>query len=138
MGGSPIAGEPTFTSATFVERAMDHSFKKLRTLIIRAGEQVLVASVLAVHLIAVAILTIPDSLSVTSMGDLVWDQFSTPSPHAPAGDLTFKLLKIWLDHVIDVEIPRIRSISAVATQIFARVFENLQLRQVASRLVQPN
>ena len=117
-GGSPTAGEPTFASAPFVEKAMDRLLKELRTLIVRAGEQILVASVLASHLIAVAILTIPDSLSVTSISDLVWDQFSTPSPHAPAGDLTFRLLKIWTDHIVDVELPRFRNISTIAARIF--------------------
>jgi hypothetical protein len=121
-----------------VEKAMDRSFKKLRTLIIRAGEQILVASVLAFHLIAVAILTVPDSLSVTSLADLVWDQFSTPSPHAPAGDITFELLKIWADHIIDVEIPRIRSISAVAAQIFVACAPEYLQKRVASRIVQPD
>jgi hypothetical protein len=114
----PDCRRTNFRIRPFVEKAMDRLLKKLRALTVRAGEQILVASVLAFHLIAVAILTIPDSLSVTSLGDLVWDQFSTPGPHAPAGDVTFKLLKIWADHIIDVEIPRIRSISAVAAQIF--------------------
>jgi len=115
---------------------MDCSFKKLRTLIIRAGEQILVASVLAFYLIVIAMLTIPDSLSLTSLSDLVWDQFSTPSPHAPAGDVTFKLLKIWADHLIDVEIPRIRKVSTVAGQIFAAcALENLHSERAVNHSV---
>jgi len=117
-------------------KAMDCSFKKLRTLIIRAGEQILVASVLAFYLIVIAMLTIPDSLSLTSLSDLVWDQFSTPSPHAPAGDVTFKLLKIWADHLIDVEIPRIRKVSTVAGQIFAAcALENLHSERAVNHSV---
>ena len=118
---------------------MDRLFKKLRSLIIRAGEQILVASVLAFYLILVAMLTIPDSLSLISLSDLVWDQFSTPSPHAPAGDVTFKLLKIWADHIFDVEVPRIRCISAFAAQfIVACALENLQSKHVVSHSVQPD
>ena len=99
---------------------MDCSFKKLRTLIIRAGEQILVMSVTALHLIICALLTIPDSVSASSLTDLVRDQFSTPSPRAPAGDLTFWLLKIWADHIVELELPRFRNLfSEVAGQVFA-------------------
>jgi hypothetical protein len=89
---------------------MDRLVEKLRPLIISACEQILVASVLAFQVITFALLTIPQSVSVASLVDLVWDQFSTPSPRAPAGDLTFRLLKIWTDHVIDVELPQFRNL----------------------------
>ena len=32
---------------------------------------------------------------------------STPSPSVPAGDLTAELIKIWTNHLIDVEFPRL-------------------------------
>jgi len=33
-------------------------------------------------------------------------------PTRPAGDLTFRLFRIWTNHVVDVEIPRFRNLSA--------------------------
>ena len=90
---------------------MERFIKKLRDLIRSGGEQVLVASVMAFHVIVFALLTIPESItSATSLGDLAWDQLSSPSPHAPAGDLTFQLIKFWTNHVVDVELPRFRNL----------------------------
>jgi len=87
---------------------MDRLFEELRTLIRSAGEQVLVATVLAFYVIVFAILTIPESISsVTSLGELAWDQLSSPSPQAPT-DLTFRLIKIWTNHLVDVQVPRLR------------------------------
>jgi hypothetical protein len=54
-----------------VEKAMDRLFKKLRSLTISAGEQVLVASVPAFHMIVFAWMTIPESISsVALLGEL--------------------------------------------------------------------
>ena len=90
---------------------MDRLIKKLRLLIVSAGEQILVASVVAFHVIAFALVTIPESVSsVTSLGELALDQLSSPSPHAPAGDLTFRLIKIWTNHVVEVAFPRFQSL----------------------------
>lgn len=92
---------------------MERSYETLRHLIISAGEQVLVASVLAFHMIVFALMTIPETISsATSLGELAWDQLSSPSPHAPAGDLTFRLIKIWTTHVVEVELPRVRNLAA--------------------------
>jgi hypothetical protein len=90
---------------------MDRLVEKIRLLTLSAGEQVLVAIVLAFHVIAFALLTIPESVSsVTSLGGLVWDQLSSPSPYAPAGDVTLRLIKIWKNYVVEVELPRLRSL----------------------------
>jgi len=40
---------------------------------------------------------------------LAWDQMSSPGPHAPAGDLTLPVIKIWTTHVVEVVVPRVRS-----------------------------
>jgi hypothetical protein len=120
-GGPSIGVNTQLVALPFSwETAMDLLFEKLRRLIIRAGEQILVMGVTAFYLIIFALLTIPDSVSASSLADLVWDQFSTPSPRAPAGDLTFWLLKIWAYHIVDVELPRFRNLfSEVAGQVFA-------------------
>jgi hypothetical protein len=92
---------------------MDLLLEKVRPLMIYASEQVLVGIVLAFHVTVFALLTIPESISsATSLGGLAWDQLSSPSPHAPAGDLTFRLFRIWTNHVVDVEIPRFRNLAA--------------------------
>src|ERR1700687_2668807 len=96
-----------------MEKLMDRLFEKVRPLMIYASEQVLVGIVLAFHVTVFALLTIPESISsATSLGGLAWDQLSSPSPHAPAGDLTFRLFRIWTNHVVDVEIPRFRNLAA--------------------------
>jgi hypothetical protein len=90
---------------------MDRLIEKLGPLIIGTCEQVLVASVLAFYLITFALLTIPESITcATSLGQLVWDQFSTPNPYLPAGNLTFRLIKTWTNHVVDVELARVRNL----------------------------
>ena len=87
---------------------MDRLLEKLPRLITSGCEQALVAIVLACFVIAFALLTIPDSISsFTSLCELAWDQLSAPSPHAPAGDLTFRLIKIWTNHVVDLEFPKL-------------------------------
>lgn len=106
---------------------MDLLLEKLRGLIISASEQILVAIVLAFHVITFALLTIPESItSATSLGELLWDQFSSPSPHLPAGDLTFRLIKIWTNHVVDVEIPRVRNLAARFDWEFALSHRSLE------------
>lgn len=91
---------------------MERLIEKLRCLITSASEQVLVASVVAFYVIAFALLTMPESVScATSLRDLAWDQLSTPNPQTPAGDLTFRLIQIWMNHVVDVELPRVRNLA---------------------------
>lgn len=113
---------------------MDRLIEKLRRLIISACEQVLVASVLAFHVITFALLTIPESIaSATSLGDLIWDQFSTPSPHLPAGDLTFQLIKIWTNHVVDVELPRFADLATRFDSNLALSLRSLERRSDRAR-----
>ena len=60
---------------------MDLAFEKVRPFVIHAGEQVLVGIVLAFHVTVFALLTIPESItSAASMGELAWDQLSSPGP----------------------------------------------------------
>jgi len=81
-------------------------------LVASACEQFLVASVQAFHAFVFALLTIPESISsATSLGDLAWDQLSSPGPRVPAGDLTFRLIRIWMNHLVEVELPRVRSLA---------------------------
>jgi hypothetical protein len=66
---------------------------------------------LAIHIIGVVILASPEVncvvvSSATSLGHLAWCQLSTPSPPTPAGDITVELIRIWWNHVLEVEIPR--------------------------------
>src|SRR6266478_596649 len=95
------------------EVEMDLAFEKVRPLVIYVGEQVLVGIVLAFHVTVFALLTIPESISSpASLGGLAWDQLSSPGPHAPAGDLSLRLFKIWTSHVFDVELARFRNLAA--------------------------
>ena len=74
---------------------MERTAEKLRILIVSACEQFLVASVQGFHAIVFALVTIPECVcSVTSLSQLAWDQVSSPSPHAPAGDLSLPVIKI--------------------------------------------
>jgi hypothetical protein len=112
-----------------MEQAMDRLSENLRNLIISACEQFLVASVQAFHAIVFALLTIPESVSsVTSLGELAWDQVSSPGPHAPAGNLTFRLIKIWTNHVVEVELPRLRNLAAHFDWKFALSLHALEWR----------
>jgi hypothetical protein len=84
--------------------------EKIRNLIVSACEQFIVASVQGFHAIVFALLTVPECIcSATSISHLVWDQMSSPGPHAPAGDLTLPVIKIWTNHVVEVVVPRVRS-----------------------------
>jgi hypothetical protein len=117
---------------------MDLVFEKVRPFVTYVGEQVLVGIVLAFHVTVFALLTIPESISsATSLGGLVWDQLSSPSPHAPAGDLTFRLFRIWTNHVVDVEIPRFRSLAARFDGELALSFRSLEQRSLSLRIPLP-
>jgi hypothetical protein len=84
--------------------------EKIRDLIVSVCEHFIVASVQGFHAIVFALLTVPECISsATSISHLAWDQVSSPSPHAPAGDLTLHLIKIWTNHVVEVVVPRVRS-----------------------------
>jgi hypothetical protein len=117
---------------------MDRLFEKVRPLMIHASEQVLVGIVLAFHVTVFALLTIPESISsATSLGGLVWDQLSSPSPHAPAGDLTFRLFRLWTNHVVDVEIPRFRNLAARFDGELALSLSSLEQRSLSLRISLP-
>jgi len=88
---------------------MEHIAEKIRDLIVNAGEQFIVASVQGFHAIVFALLTVPECIcSATSLSQLAWDQVSSPGPHAPAGDLTLHLIKIWMNHVVEVVVPQVK------------------------------
>jgi len=91
---------------------MDRIFEKLHRLILDAVEQLLVATLMALYLIAFALLTAPGSTySLTALCGLAWDQLSSPSPHAPAGDLNFWMIRFWTNHLIHIEFPRLRHVA---------------------------
>lgn len=73
----------------------------------------LVATLLTMHLIVVALIAIPELGGVavstaTTLGHIAWSQLSTPTPPTPAGAITIGLIRIWLNHVVDVEVPRLK------------------------------
>jgi len=103
-------------------KAMEPLAEKLRNLIVSACEHFIVASVQGFHAFVFALLTIPECISsVTSLSQLAWDQLSSPSPHAPAGDLSLHLIKIWINHVVEIVVPQVRSRAAQADLILLLV-----------------
>jgi hypothetical protein len=89
---------------------MHRYLKNPRHLVTRACQQVVVAIILAFHVIAFALLTIPESITcATSLSDLAWDQLSSPSPNPPAGNLSFRLIMCWMNHTTEVILPRLRA-----------------------------
>lgn len=91
---------------------MGIAVEKLSRIIATASPRMLVAILLAIHLIVVAILAVPELncvaiSSATSLGHMAWSQLSTPSPPTPAGGITMRLIGIWSNHVLEVEIPRV-------------------------------
>ncbi len=96
---------------------MNCALRKLIGSISSETSRNLIAILFALQLIIVALLAVPmfsdAALSfATSMGQMAWDQLSTPSPPAPAGDLTIRVLKMWSNHFVEVELPRIRDVMA--------------------------
>jgi hypothetical protein len=90
---------------------MEFAFKRLSRMIATTSPRALVATLVAIHLIVVAILAVPEfncvaMSSATSLGHMAWSQLSTPSPPTPAGDITMRLIRIWSNHFLEVEIPR--------------------------------
>jgi hypothetical protein len=81
--------------------------------------QVIVVAALAIEAAIVLITTaVPDFgcallSSATSLGRTVWDQLSTPSPPMPAGDITLRLIRIWLNHAIEVELPQLSGLAGI-------------------------
>jgi hypothetical protein len=114
FGGPPnnlAKGAATLNALFSWTKAMERLAKKVRILIVSACEQFIVASVQGFHAIFFALVTIPECIcSVTSLSQMAWDQVSSPSPHAPAGDLTLPVIKIWTNHVVEIELPRFRNL----------------------------
>lgn len=99
---------------------MNCALKKLITSISSGASRDLVALLLGLQLIILALLAIPMVSSAalplaSSIAQMAWDQFSTPSPPSPAGDLTIGVLRMWSRHVVEVELPRIRDFMARVT-----------------------
>ena len=90
---------------------MEFALKKLSRIVATVSPRALIATLVAIHVVVLAILAIPEvnclaMSSATSLGHVVWSQFSTPSPPTPAGDITMRLIRTWSNHVLEVEIPR--------------------------------
>jgi len=99
---------------------MEFELKKLGRMIATASPRALIATLVAIHVIVVAILAIPEFncvaiSSATSLGHLAWSQLSTPSPPTPAGDITMRLIRTWSNQVLEVEIPRFRKFARSRT-----------------------
>jgi len=94
-----------------VKDTLNFAPKKLDRVIAIANPRALVAMLVAVHLILVAILAVPElnrvvTCSASSLGHLAWSQLSSPSPPTPAGNITMSLIRIWANHLLEVEVPR--------------------------------
>ena len=90
---------------------MNFALKKPGGVIAIASPRALLAMLVAVHLIVVAILAVPElnrvvMCSASSLGHLAWSQLSSPNPPTPAGNVTMSLIRIWANHLLEVEMPR--------------------------------
>jgi hypothetical protein len=86
--------------------------KKLSNTVTPTSPRALVALLLVIHVIAAAIIASPEVncaaiISVKSIGHFAWSQLSSPSPPAPAGNITMKVVQMWANHFLEVEIPRL-------------------------------
>ncbi len=78
-----------------------------------AGPRALIAIMLTIHVMVVVLLAVPAFRCVavsctTSLGHIVWNHVSSPSAPRPAGDLTMSLIKLWSNHILEVELPWLR------------------------------
>jgi hypothetical protein len=92
---------------------MNYVLKKLSDIIGNASPQATIATILATHVAVLALLAVPElsctiASSLIGLGELGWDQLSSPSPPTPAGDITLRVIRIWTNHVAEVELPRLR------------------------------
>ncbi|HYL60751.1 MAG TPA: hypothetical protein VEU51_17935 [Candidatus Acidoferrales bacterium] len=95
-----------------MKTATKFALRKLNVVLVSAGPKAVVAILLAIHVIVLAMFAVPmvntvAISSASSLGHLAWSQLSTPGPPTPAGDITIKLIRIWWNHVREVEIPRL-------------------------------
>ena len=91
---------------------MNYVLKMPSRIIGNASPQAVVATVLATHVAVLALLAVPEmSRTIVSsliwLGELGWDQLSSPTPPTPAGDITPRVIRIWTNHVAEVELPRL-------------------------------
>jgi hypothetical protein len=91
---------------------MNYVLKNLGSIIGNASPQAIVATVLAMHVAVLALLAVHElgctiASSLIWLGQLGWDQLSSPSPPMPAGDITMRLLRVWANHIIEVEVPKL-------------------------------
>jgi hypothetical protein len=94
-----------------VKDTLKFVLKKLGRVIAIASPRVLVALLVAIHVIVVAILAVPELnrlaiFSASSLGHFAWSQLSSPSPPTPAGNITMDVIRIWSNHFLEVEVPR--------------------------------
>ena len=95
---------------------MDLALVKLGCVSSSESTQLIVVAALAIETAIVLLTTaVPDFgctfvSFATSLGQTVWVQLSTPSPPMPAGDITIRLIRMWLNHAVEVELPRLRSL----------------------------
>ena len=96
---------------------MNYVLKKLLVILGNTSPQAIVATVLATHVAILALRAVPE-LSCTIASSLIWfaelgrDHLSSPNPPAPAGDITLRVIRIWTNHVAEVELPRLRLAAA--------------------------
>jgi hypothetical protein len=95
-----------------MKTAMKLALRRLSVVLASAGPRALVAILVAIHVIVIAMFAVPmvntvAISSASSLGHLAWSQLSTPGPPTPAGDITMKLIRIWWNHFVEVEIPRL-------------------------------
>ena len=78
-----------------------------------AIQQAIVATVLTIiGSLAVSELSDTIASAVSALAQFGWDQLFSPSPPTPAGDITQQAIRIWTNHVAEVEFPRLRFATA--------------------------
>jgi hypothetical protein len=88
---------------------MNYVRNYLEIFIRNAIEQAIVATVLTI-LGSLAVSELSDTVAsaVSALAQSGWHQLFSPSPPTPAGDITARVIKIWISHVAEVELPKLR------------------------------
>src|SRR5712692_498980 len=94
---------------------MNYVLENLRRITITNNPRIRVAAVLVTVAIIILfrLLSVPTFFNaknsgVTTFLQFVWDQVSSPSPPAPAGNLTMRLIRMWSLHFVEVTLPELR------------------------------
>ena len=88
---------------------MNYVRNNLEIFIRNAIQQAMVATVLTIlGSLAASELSGTVASAVSALTQLGWDQLFSPSPPTPAGDITPQVIRIWTNHVAEVELPRLR------------------------------